>query len=102
MKRFLSFVLVGLLFLTLFAACGVDEPAPQEKVDVNELPLLRVGHVNQDHHLALYVAALKGEGFKDSGVWLTETKPKELYVLHTENGGPIAQVQLVKSKGALR
>ncbi|HOO96741.1 MAG TPA: ABC transporter substrate-binding protein [Caldisericia bacterium] len=99
MKRFLSFVLVGLLFLTLFAACGVDEPAPQEKVDVNELPLLRVGHVNQDHHLALYVAALKGEGFKDSGVWLTETKPKELYVLHTENGGPIAQVQLVKSKG---
>ena len=64
----------------------------------DELPLLKVGHVNQDHHLALYVAALKGDFFKDDGVWMTEIKYKERYTLHTRNG-PIAEVQLIKSKG---
>ncbi|MEZ4813339.1 MAG: ABC transporter substrate-binding protein [Caldisericia bacterium] len=102
MKRFVTFALVLFLALGIFVSCGAEkkvdtEPVPED-VTPAELPLLRVGHVNQDHHLALYVAALKGEFFKDKGVWMTEIKPKERYILHTEKGA-IAEVQLVKSKG---
>ncbi len=102
MKRIIILSLVLFLSAGLFISCGADKPVDVSEtpdvINTDELPLLRIGHVNQDHHLALYVAALKGEFFKDSGVWMTETKPKERYILHTDKA-PIAEIQLIKSKG---
>lgn len=99
MKRIVVFSLVVFLSLGLFVSCGGNKSTDEIQDDVIvELPLLKVGHVNQDHHLALYVAALKGDFFKDDGVWMTEIKYKERYTLHTGDG-PIAEVQLIKSKG---
>jgi len=99
MKRFIVFTLLAVLSFGLFVSCGGEATTDNTNNDLKEqLPLLKVGHVNQDHHLALYVAALKGDFFKKDGVWMTEIKPKERYTLHT-NDGPIAEIQLIVTKG---
>lgn len=62
-------------------------------------PLLKVGHVGHDHHLALYVAALEGPRFERSyGISLKEISLREVYDLTVSNQ-PIARLRLIKVEG---
>lgn len=62
-------------------------------------PLLKIGHVGHDHHLALYVAALEGQRFERSyGIHLKEISPREIYDLTVSNT-PVARLRLIKVEG---
>ncbi len=62
-------------------------------------PLLKVGHVGHDHHLALYVAALEGPRFeRNYGIWLKEISPREIYDLTVSNQ-PIARLRFIQVQG---
>ena len=89
--RFCLLVLVlGLAATPAFAPA--DEP----------LPMLTVGHVGHDHHIALYVAAEEGQALeKRAGVWLKELKPQEVYDLY-DRGKPVARLNLVKVGGGAK
>lgn len=79
-------VLVGATFMAGCAGRG-------------EIPVLKVGHVGHDHHSALYVACLAGQGFqKPYGIWLEEVRPKELYKLH-DGRNIVCEVELYKAGG---
>lgn len=82
--------------LCLSAGCFSPE---NDRTEALPLPLIRVGHVGHDHHLALYVAALESESRKDCwGIHLRPLKPKEVYELLVDDR-PIARVQLVQTAG---
>lgn len=65
-----------------------------------DLPILKVGHVGHDHHIALFIACDLGPELKkeSGGVWLETLKPHQVYRLHNANG-PAAQVMLLKVRG---
>jgi NitT/TauT family transport system substrate-binding protein len=85
---------VGLL---LAAGCRQAEPEPA--TSPAEPPLLKVGHVGHDHHLALYVAALEGPRFqKDYGIGLKEVKPQEVYDL-VDGSRTLARLLFLKVGG---
>lgn len=87
--------------LTLIVACAaVTNPRTCNAQETPALPVLKVGHVGHDHHLALYVAALNGDRFqREYGVWLKELSPRELYEL-IESNRPLARLQFIKVEGA--
>jgi len=63
------------------------------------LPKLTVGYVKQDHHTALFTAALNPERTKkDIGIWLEPVEAKSRYSL-MENGKKLADVDLVAAPG---
>lgn len=63
------------------------------------IPRLTVGYVAQDHHTALFVAALHPERTrKDAGLWLEKVEEKKQYKL-MENGRQIAELSLVQAPG---
>ncbi len=64
------------------------------------VPVVRVGHVGHDHHLALFVAADLGKKLKPlaGGVWLEELKRFEVYRLH-QGSQTLAQLSLLKVGG---
>jgi len=62
-------------------------------------PLLKIGHVGHDHHLALYVAALEGARFERSyGIHLKEISAREIYDLTVSNRS-VARLRLIKVEG---
>jgi len=89
------------LFLAGVAAavligCQGEPPA---KTDA---PSIKLGHVGHDHHLALYVAALEGERFKnDFGIYLEEVKAKEVYDL-VDGERTLARLNFIKVGGGSR
>lgn len=85
--------------LSILSIAFFSSAFAQEKETVDSLPVLKVGHVGHDHQIALGVAALAGEKFRETcGAWLEELKPREIYVLHCEEG-PLARLDLIKVHG---
>lgn len=96
MKHTLSTPSTVLVVAALVFACR----SPIGEIAVADLPLIRVGHVDPDHHLALYVAALQGKRFdREHRIWLKEPKPRELYEL-IEGQQAIGRLRLIKVEGA--
>lgn len=114
MNRYFRLVsLLFVLFLSIsfvIAGCGgsddtSDEGTPpvtaEERVDLSvEVPLLRVGHCNHDHHSAVFVSALRGEAMRDAyGIYL-EPLGESYYAL-VENGAKVLEIEFVQSQGAI-
>jgi len=93
--------------IVLFAA-GCGEPAPPASdvqgnapVDLTaETPVIRVGYVKQDHHSAMFVAALLGDVM--SGLYPVYLAPLggDYYAL-VKDGVKVAEIQAVQSQGAM-
>lgn len=86
--------------------CGSEEPAPpvaEEPAEVDltvEAPLIRVGYVKQDHHSAMFVAALRGERMSELyPVYLAPLG--EGYYALVKDGVKVAEVQVIESQGAM-
>jgi len=62
-----------------------------------DVPVLKLSYVFTTHHTPLMVAAMRGEAFKDQGVYLKEVAPRERYEL-ISNGKPVAVLDLVVAK----
>lgn len=88
----LKLALAGLLILAVALVSG---PAQAGK---SNLPSLYLGYVFTTHHTTLMVAAMKGETFKDSGVFLKPLVPKQKYQLISSEGKPLAVINLIVSK----
>jgi len=94
-----ALAIVLLVVTALGFGCG---RSGEEAEDRPEPPLLNVGHVGHDHHLALYVAALEGERFKrDYGIYLREVKAREVYDL-VDGDKVLARLRLIKVGGGSR
>lgn len=98
MRKYIVFVVLALVLAAFLGACGTSQVEDQKPTETITPANLKIGHVNQDHHLALYVAALKGEEFKDKGIFLKMIKDKEIYELYS-NDALVANVAFVKTKG---
>ncbi len=73
------------------------ETAPDLSVEV---PLLRVGHCNHDHHSAVFISALRGEAMRDLyGIYLVPLGEK--YYALVEDGVKVLEIELVQSQGAI-
>lgn len=100
----LSCKLLSIMFLVL--ACGRPAPPPEQQavpevpVDIYaEAPLLKVGYVAQDHHSAVFVAALRGDVMKERyGIYLVPLRERELFAL-VENNVKVAEVELIQASG---
>lgn len=97
----------AMVFALLSAAgCGAEEPAPDQgaaapEVDIHaEAPLIRIGYVKQDHHSALFVAALRGDAMKELYPVYLAHLGEDYYAL-IKDGAKVAEVQLVQSQGAM-
>jgi NitT/TauT family transport system substrate-binding protein len=89
-------ILVAGLGLVPLTGCRRPRTAEANRT----LPTLRVGYVGHDHQLALYVAALGGERYRDTaGAWLREVRPREVYEL-VDGDDPLARLWMVKVGGA--
>lgn len=111
MTDFLKFTLslLSVFLLLLFTACGGDtsqdpsvgETDASQEVDLTaDVPLLKVGHCNHDHHSAVFISALRGEAMRDTyGIYL-EPLGEKYYAL-VEGGEKILEVEFVQSQGAI-
>lgn len=61
------------------------------------VPTLKVSYVFTTHHTPLMVAAIKGEGFRDQGVWLRPLLDKQKYEL-VADGDTVAILDFVVAK----
>ncbi len=98
-RRAFALVLSLVLTSALLLGCGGEGVE-----EAHEAPpiTLRVGHVGHDHHLALYLAALKGERFEaDYGIYLRELKPRHVYDL-VDGERAMARLVLIKVGGGSR
>ena len=118
MTALFRFIPIVALFLSFVAfGCGeqaepatVDEPVvadtvvteePVREVDLSvEVPLLKIGFVKQDHHSAVFVAALRSEEM--SGMYPVYLVPlgEQFYAL-VEDGIKVAEIEFVQSQGAI-
>ncbi|GEM_PF-239577 len=65
-----------------------------------EVPLLKVGHCNHDHHSAVFVSALRGDEMKD--LYEIYAVPLgEKYYAVIEDGKKVLEVEFVQSQGAI-
>jgi NitT/TauT family transport system substrate-binding protein len=96
---------VLLAFAFLLGCGGSDEEetaAPGGGPEKGPAPRINVGHVGHDHQIALFVAALAPERFReDCGVWLRERKPREVYDL-VRGEEVLAELHLSKVGGGSR
>jgi len=91
-------------FLKTIGATGVllstqwfDRPL---SVFSQNTPFFRVGWVKQDHHTALFVAAIEWQTLRDRyGIYLEPVRERELYKL-VENGNKLAEIELIETLGA--
>lgn len=108
MSRNRILLMLATAILLSAAGCGEREPAPPvsdapEEVPVDltaEAPLIRIGYVKQDHHSAIFVAALRGEAMR--GLYPVYLAPLggDYYAL-VKDGAKIAEIQIVQSQGAM-
>jgi NitT/TauT family transport system substrate-binding protein len=92
-----TIIILVLLLLTL-GCTKKTEPGTSGKSD-KEIPRIKLGHVGQDHHSALYVAAENPDLFKKKlGVYLKVLKHRVAYEL-ISNGKKIAVIETIKVKG---
>lgn len=105
-----AFSLIVSLALTISGCGGSDDTSSgedtsqvprEDSVDLSvEVPLLRVGHCNHDHHSAVFVSALRGEVMRDAyGIYL-EPLGEKYYAL-IENGAKVLEIEFVQSQGAI-
>lgn len=110
MKRLFksAVVILVLTSILLNTGCGseAEQRQPEEagsetEVDLTvEVPLLKVGHCNHDHHSAVFIAALRGEEMKELyGIYLVHLG--ESYYALVENEKKILEIQFVQSQGAI-
>lgn len=64
----------------------------------SSVPSLYMGYVFTTHHTPLMVAAIKGEEFKSTGAYLKMVVPKQKYQLLSDDGTPLAMINLIVSK----
>lgn len=89
MKYLRFFLIISICFI-LFS-CG----------EKKEIPVIKLGHAPHDHHAALYVAAAKGEYFKDkAGYYLKEIVRKKEYELHNRKS-QIAKIEIESGTGGI-
>jgi len=89
MKKFL--VLLMLCAFVIIISCNSKK----------EIPEIRIGHAPHDHHATLYVAAAKGEYFKDiAGVYLKKIQGEKKYQLFKKNR-LLANVTIDSSTGGI-
>lgn len=76
--------------LLVFEAGAADRTAP----------ILKVGHVGHDHHIALFVAADKAVRYssRESGIYLKLVEDRKFYEL-TKDGRTVADIQIVQVGG---
>lgn len=117
-KAFLAFVSVSVGLCLV--SCG-GEPAPDqglqtvvtsgenavtgnipiEDIDVYaEAPLLKIGYVNQDHHTAVFVAALRHEMMHRLYPVYLVPLGEDFYAL-VKNNEKIAEIEYIQSQGAI-
>ncbi len=67
---------------------------------LGQTPIARVGWVKQDHHTALFVAAVEWEFMREAyDIYLEPVRDRRLYHL-IENGETIAEIELFETLGA--
>jgi len=99
--------MVLILAIVMNSGCGNGSEQPQtgetesEEADASaEVPILRVGFCNHDHHSAVFVSALRGEEMKELyGIYL-EPLGESFFAL-IENGEKILEIEFVQSQGAI-
>lgn len=81
------------------AASAVPDTVPAPDLSA-EVPLLKVGYCNHDHHSAVFVSALRGDAMRDAyGICLVPLG--ERYYALVENGVKVLEMELVQSQGAI-
>ncbi|OPL18036.1 MAG: hypothetical protein AVO35_07715 [Candidatus Aegiribacteria sp. MLS_C] len=108
----LFLLFLSLTFVMTVPGCGggSDETVPDTASTVadtlpapdlsTEVPLLKIGYCNHDHHSAVFVSALRGEAMRDAyGIYL-EPLGESYYAL-VENGEKVLEIELVQSQGAI-
>jgi NitT/TauT family transport system substrate-binding protein len=100
--------MLAVVLAFLATGCGEREPAPpvsdapeNAPVDLTaEAPLIRIGYVKQDHHSAVFVAALRGEAMSELYPVYLAPLGGDYYALVKDNS-KVAEIQLVQSQGAM-
>jgi len=101
-------IIIVLLITAISTGCGEqteqnqqEEAVQQEEVDITvEVPLLKVGHCNHDHHSAVFISALRGDEMKELfGIYLVHLG--ESYYALVEDGKKILEIEFVQSQGAI-
>jgi len=76
--------------------------APEAGAADRTVPILKVGHVGHDHHIALFVAADQAAQYsRESGIDLRPVVDRKFYKL-TEDGRVVADIQVVRVGGGSR
>lgn len=100
----------GLLWISWRSGSSEDTPSgsadarAKTRAEGNEgaaeVPVLRIAHVGHDHHLALFVAADRGEALRDAaaGAWLQTLKDRDMYMLMSGQT-PVAQMRFLQVGG---
>lgn len=106
------------LFLSVLAvSCGGEQPVPQNvsvtdevnisgnipmaEIDIaTEAPELKIGYVRQDHHAAVFVAALRNEEMHDLYPVYLVPMGESFYALIKDNQ-KIAEIEFIESQGAI-
>lgn len=89
----------------LLAGCG-EQPETTAETTENQLdihaetPLIRVGYVKQDHHSAMFVAALRGEEMSELYPVHLVHLGEDFYAL-IKDGVKVAEIQAIQSQGAM-
>jgi ABC-type nitrate/sulfonate/bicarbonate transport system substrate-binding protein len=89
----------------ILAASCAEAPKPPGTVEAGvdlyaEAPMIRVGYVKQDHHSALFVAALRGEEMRERYPVYLAHLGEDYYAL-VKDGSKVAEIQVVQSGGAM-
>lgn len=83
------------LGLALAALCLMSFAATPGRA--TDLPVLKTGFIFTTHHTPFLVAAVKGEDFKNQGVWLKPVAERQSYELMVQDR-PVALLDLVVAK----
>lgn len=110
-KRVISILLVIVLVFSILVGCtnqGIEEPTTSDEENIiednedetnKEVPVLNMAWDFDLHASLMLVAAVRGEEFKDSGIWLKPIIEKEQYELYKE-GEKLALVNTIVTKGS--
>ncbi len=103
--RFKALYLWSMAAAVLLTGCG-EQPETTAETTENQLdihaeaPLIRVGYVKQDHHSAMFVAALRGEEMSELYPVHLVHLGEDFYAL-IKDGVKVAEIQTIQSQGAM-